>query len=97
MAGRVHVVTRNAHVEDIRTFLAARGLGGLPVHRVGRPLSKSEVVCDPALMAEWTAGFTEGEGGDAVVVFVDDTPSELLDEEIRQAPHVVRFLFARSR
>ena len=47
MAGRAHVVTRNAHVDDIRAFLAAHGLEDLPVHRVKRPASKAVVVCDP--------------------------------------------------
>lgn len=97
------MVTRNAHVEDIAVFLAERGLGAVPVHRVKRPASKAEVVCDP----RWTAGLQEAEdegrlgrlaesGASPVILFVDDNISEHLDEDIRTATNVRRFLFARS-
>ena len=79
-AGRVHVVTRNTHVDEIRQFLDDKGLRGVPVHRVARPRSKAEIVC----------------ASEGVALFVDDTIAEHLDEEIRDAPNVVRFLFARS-
>ena len=123
MAGRVHIVTRNAHVDDIRTFLAERGLPGVPIHRVSKAVSKAEIVCDKRWMqgganggeaaprlAEATTNVAElGEGDDSFergcvmgsedsrsVLFVDDTLAEHLSPEIRNAPHVVRFLFARS-
>ena len=54
-AGRAQVVTRNAHVEDIRIFLAARGLPGVAVHRVGRPRSKAELVAAVALRLSFLA------------------------------------------
>ena len=96
LAGRVHVVTRNAHVDDIRTFLIEQGLADLPVHRVKRPASKAQVVCDP----RWRHAGATGLGRDAgdkqaPVLFVDDNIAEHLDPEIRSAETVVRFLFAR--
>ena len=130
MEGRVHVVTRNAHVDDIARFLAERGLPSLPVHRVKRPASKADVVCDPrwtatpdgggdlaadakapaaACGAESAASLVVGAeaeppaGGAAAallarppVCFVDDSIAEHFDPSIREAKHVVRFLFARS-
>jgi hypothetical protein len=48
-ARRVHVVTRNAHTDDIRAYLCARGLHSVRVHRVARPRSKAEIVCDRSL------------------------------------------------
>ena len=60
MAGRVHVVTRNAHVDDIRTFLASLGLPSLPVHRVPRPRSKADVICDPQWIDSSTMSAAEG-------------------------------------
>ena len=80
----VQVVTRNAHVDDIKTFLARSGLGDVGVTRIARPRSKAEVVA--------AKGGVEGE----VALFVDDTISEHLDEEMRAAVGVVRFLFVRS-
>ena len=80
-SGRAHVVTRNAHVDEIRTFLAQQGLGGVTVHRVPRPRSKAEVV---------------GANATGVALFVDDTINEHLDAEMRTADRVVRFLFTRS-
>ena len=80
----VQVVTRNAHVDDIKTFLARSGLGDVGVTRIARPRSKAEVVAAKG-----------GEGGE-VALFVDDTIGEHLDEEMRAAVGVVRFLFVRS-
>ena len=80
----VQVVTRNAHVDDIKTFLARSGLGDVGVTRIARPRSKAEVVA--------AKGGVECE----VALFVDDTISEHLDEEMRAAVGVVRFLFVRS-
>ena len=77
----VQVVTRNAHVDDIKTFLARSGLGDVGVTRIARPRSKAEVVA--------AKGGEEGE----VALFVDDTIGEHLDEEMRAAVGVVRFLF----
>ena len=126
LAGRVHVVTRNAHVEDICTFLAAKGLPDVPVHRVPKPLAKAQVVCDDR-WCKPASHDTNEQGGDdegmertrqgqrldqsdvapgrgssspvrprPVVLFVDDTMGEHMRAEVRDAPHVVRFLFARS-
>jgi hypothetical protein len=77
---RAFVVTRNAHVDDIRTFLAQRGLERVEVVRVARPASKAVIVAAKPGLA----------------LFVDDTIAEHLDDEMRHAPNVVRFLFARS-
>ena len=97
MEGRAHVVTRNPHVDEIRTFLAAKGLPRLLVHRVVPPRSKAEVVCDPRwLEAAAGSGAPERAGG-PVVLFVDDTLGEHLDDEMRSAPNVIRFLFTRAR
>ena len=63
MDGRVHIVTRNAHVDDIRLFLAERGLPSVPIHRVSKAISKASVVCDP----RWT----EDEVDDRSVMTVD--------------------------
>ena len=62
MEGRVHICTRNANVEDIRNFLARRGLASVPVHRVARPRSKAEVVCDLRWVESPVAG-SLGDGG----------------------------------
>jgi hypothetical protein len=83
-------------VDDIRTFLIEQGLAELPVHRVKRPASKAQVVCDP----RWRHAGTTGLGRDAgdkqaPVLFVDDNIAEHLDPEICSAETVVRFLFAR--
>ena len=88
MEGRVSVVTRNVHTDDIRAFLDAKGLSSVSVDRISRPHSKADIVCDP----HWTAGAADG----ARVLFVDDTISEHLDEQMREATHVVCFLFARA-
>ena len=94
LAGRAHVVTRNAHVAEIEAFLAQHGLGSVPVHRVARPRSKAEVVGRAPSEAEGGGG-AEGDGG-ALAVFVDDSISEHFDAEMRALPRVVRFLLARS-
>ena len=49
--GLAHVVTRNTHLDDIRTFLSRAGLSSVEVHRVGRPRSKAEIVCDRRWLA----------------------------------------------
>ena len=91
MAGRVHVITRNVHTEQIREFLAMKGLPDVPVHRVGRPRSKAEIIREiTSEVAE------ENTGAAARVLFVDDTIAEHLDSEMRSLPCVTRFLFARG-
>ena len=109
MAGRAHVVTRNAHVDDIRVFLAQKGVVDVPVHRVSKACSKAIILSD----AKWTArgsheqdeqgqevGDRRGDASDAivspVVLFVDDTLTEHLNPDVSEAKHIVRFLFARS-
>ena len=62
MAGRVHVVTRNCHLDDIEAFLATKGLPSIPIHRIKKPRSKAEVVCDPQWTAHVTAGSTREDG-----------------------------------
>ncbi|EOD23833.1 hypothetical protein EMIHUDRAFT_239085 [Emiliania huxleyi CCMP1516] len=93
LEGRVHIVTRNVHVDGIRSFLDGIGLTHVPVHRVPKPRSKAEVVCDP----RWAGGAEGHGGGDGVVLFVDDSISEHLREDIRSNERVVRFLFSRTR
>ena len=84
--GAAAVVTRNVHVDEIRQFLSAKGLAGVPVHRVPKPRSKAEVV---------GKAVTEGAGSSKRrVLFVDDTIAEHMDEEMRGLD-VVRFLFVR--
>ena len=122
LEGRVHIVTRNVHVDGIRSFLDGIGLTHVPVHRVPKPRSKAEVVCDPrwAGGAEGHGGGDGGQGGEGeasgvggegggvggegggvggkgVVLFVDDSISEHLREDIRSNERVVRFLFSRTR
>ena len=102
--GRAAIVTRNPHVDDIATYLSARGLGHVPVHRVAPRASKAEAVlqgvaaccskaegacaADRALLA--------GEAADGPVLFVDDSIGEHLDARLIDAEHVVRFLFVRG-
>ena len=102
--GRVAIVTRNPHVDDIAAYLGARGLGHLPVHRVPPRTSKADVVlqgaaaCSKAVakggcVADRAPTVAVAEGP---VLFVDDSIGEHLDVRLINAEHVVRFLFVRG-
>ena len=70
-------------------------------------------MCDPRWLAAATEGEVEPDAGSGAapearversggagrgpLLFVDDTLAEHLDEEMRTAPNVVRFLFTRAR
>jgi len=78
------VVTRNSHVEDIRTFLASHGApADLAIHSLKRPRSKAEYI-----LADLQPGET--------VIFVDDTIAELMDPLVTGAGNVHRVLFLRG-
>ena len=102
--GRAAIVTRNPHVDDIATYLSARGLGHVPVHRVAPRASKAEVVlqgaaaCCPKAEGACAAdrALLAGEAADGAVLFVDDSIGEHLDARLIDAEQVVRFLFVRG-
>eukprot|EP00928_Gymnodinium_smaydae_P056136 TRINITY_DN39563_c0_g1_i1.p1 TRINITY_DN39563_c0_g1~~TRINITY_DN39563_c0_g1_i1.p1 ORF type:complete len:656 (+),score=61.41 TRINITY_DN39563_c0_g1_i1:87-2054(+) len=78
------IVTRNSHVKEIETFLAAQGApGGIPIHSLKRPRSKAEFVLP-------------GLGDSDRILFVDDTLAELMDTSISDDKRVYRVLFVRG-
>ena len=98
----VRVVTRNSHVDDIKTFMrrfaaneGGDSLGGdssfdaIPVHHVGKGVSKGAVIrgaCDEKASVV---------GSPVRAVFVDDSAAELLDAEVACVPGLTRVLFSR--
>lgn len=79
--GNVHVVTRNAHVDDIRVFLDQHGLQHVRVHNLKRAgkTSKAQVI----------KGLLEA-GQHAL--FVDDSPQEALANDLVELQREVRLL-----
>ena len=98
----VRVVTRNSHVDVIKTFMRrfAVNEGGdssggdssfdaIPVHHVGKGVSKGAVIrgaCDEKASVV---------GSPIRAVFVDDSAAELLDAEVAGVPGLTRVLFSR--
>jgi len=81
--GSCMVVTRNSHVQDIKSFLTSHGAPDLVVHSLRRPKSKAEHIL-PGLQP-----------GDRAL-FVDDTIAELMDPLVSQSESVHRVLFIRG-
>jgi hypothetical protein len=82
--GKVSIVTRNSHREDINAFLAAHGAPpGVPVHVVNKKMSKADFVCPNGSDAE-------------AILFVDDSIAELVDPQIMCRPNIHRVLFVRA-
>jgi hypothetical protein len=91
--GRLAVVTRNAHVAEIRTFLRARGVPeSVLVLHVGKGVRKSAVMAAHGLLPAADAD------APSVCVFVDDSIDEhLADTRLADDARVLRVLFARGQ
>ena len=78
---RVHIVTRNRHVEDIREFLEGQGLGAIQnIWHVGKGCSKAQVALEQSsLLTGPSSPHGQGSLGRPVVLFVDDDIREHLD------------------
>lgn len=81
-----HVLTRNQHANEIRTFLSARGfrLAGLCV--TAKKESKAKYVEEVLARAS----------PHATAVFVDDSLAEVCDPRLAANEHVMRILFQRG-
>jgi hypothetical protein len=96
--GSCHIVTRNQHTEDIRKFLASKGIpaGTVGIHSVKAVKSKGPdgkmvttggkvaVICHTDLLPPGKVG-----------LFVDDDIAELVQPEIGDKEGLYRVLFAR--
>ena len=98
-----HVVTRNSHADEIRAFLAQRGMRVAGVHVVPRKESKAVTMLAlcPAL-APPPANGEAGEGTEAEdtavrAIFVDDDVFECCDAAVTAlVPKLLRVLFRRG-
>ena len=80
--GGVHVVTRNRHTRQIRSFLEERGVPLAAVHSTPRGEPKA------AYMAATL-------GGGERAVFVDDSAGEVGEARVRADPRIFRVLMQR--
>lgn len=80
---RTHVLTRNRHTCEIRTFLEERGVPIANVHTTRSGVSKHEYIAATL------------EAPDARAVFVDDAASEVGDPKMVADERVFRVLFQR--
>jgi hypothetical protein len=86
--GKVSIVTRNSHKDDISAFLTAHGApSDVPVHVVQKKHSKADFV--------WPAGSSTGADAKPAI-FVDDSIAELVDPQIVCQPNIHRVLFVRA-
>ena len=92
-----HVVTRNAHVDDIAAFLARRGVRDAErkVHRAARGESKATAIRAVLRAAAARRPELAEPPRRAVSIFVDDSIAELMDEEVAAIPGLSRVLFSR--
>lgn len=81
-----HVVTRNRHIDEIRTFLREQGVRVAGVHHAGKGVSKADAMLQvlPALASG------------AHAIFVDDDVRECLDSQVMALPGLLRVLFRRG-
>ena len=102
--GSCHIVTRNQHTEDIRTFLSSKGV---PVG-TGPGTPGVEIHSVKAVKTKGPDGKTVTTGGKVAVIchtdllppgkvglFVDDDIAELVHPEIGSKEGLHRVLFAR--
>lgn len=87
----VHVVTRNSHGAEIRSFLSARGLEVAGVHVVGKKCGTCKA--DVMLGSSSVAGLL-GDGD--IGLFVDDDVNEHADPRVCSEPRLHRVLFVRG-
>lgn len=87
--GNVHVVTRNQHTENIKTFLKSHCGVELPVHSVKGPDGKANVILK--LMGE-----TAIKERTAVAIFVDDDIRELSYPNLHECRQLHKILFVRT-
>ena len=96
---RVYVLTRNSHAEDIRAFLAERGVRVAGVHTTRKGRSKGEFIAQTLaeLQRAPSAGAQpESRDGAPRAIFVDDSAAEVCDARIAGDERVFRVLFQRS-